>query len=109
MLIYAIDDEPNMLYLLHEAIAEAAPGAEIRDFTLGADAVARIEQGGERPDAVFSDIRMPGLSGLELASRLKRAAPKMKHARNQLPQRSPAVVSSSPSSGSVAATVILRR
>ena len=27
MLIYAIDDEPNMLYLLHEAIAEAASEA----------------------------------------------------------------------------------
>ena len=33
MLIYAIDDEPNLLYLLHEAITEAAPEAEIADFS----------------------------------------------------------------------------
>ena len=75
MLIYAIDDEPNMLYLLHEAIAEAAPGAEIADFSLGSEAAARIESTGEHPDVIFSDIRMPGLSGLELAARLKELSP----------------------------------
>ena len=71
MLIYAIDDEPNMLYLLHEAIAEAVPEAEIVDFLLGADAIASIEKNHIFPDVVFSDIRMPGLSGLELAAKLK--------------------------------------
>ena len=75
MLIYAIDDEPNMLYLLHEAIAEAAPEAEIVDFSLGSEAVERIEREGVRPDVVFSDIRMPGISGLELAARLKALSP----------------------------------
>ena len=79
MLIYAIDDEPNMLYLLHEAIAEAEPDAEIRDFTLGTEAADYL-QGGHteqlrRPDVIFSDIRMPGLSGLELAARLKQLSP----------------------------------
>lgn len=78
MLIYAIDDESNMLYLLHQAIAEAAPEAEILDFSLGSQAVAFLEGGGARPDAVFSDIRMPGLSGLELAVRLKTLAPRTK-------------------------------
>ena len=32
MLIFAIDDEPKMLRLLHRAIAEAEPDAEIMDF-----------------------------------------------------------------------------
>ena len=71
MLIYAIDDEPNMLYLLHEAIAQAAPEAEIHDFSLGSEAIRYIETEGTSPDVVFSDIRMPGISGLELAARLK--------------------------------------
>lgn len=70
MLIYAIDDEPNMLYLLHEAIAEAAPEAEILDFLLGTEALARMEKGDAIPDVVFSDIQMPGVSGLELAARM---------------------------------------
>ena len=78
MLIYAIDDESNMLYLLHEAIAEAAPEAEIVDFRLGSEAVAYIEKNNTHPDAVFSDIRMPGLSGLELAARLRKLSPETK-------------------------------
>ena len=78
MLIYAIDDEPNMLYLLHEAIAEAAPEAEILDFFLGTEALARMEKGDAIPDVVFSDIQMPGVSGLELAARMKELSPETK-------------------------------
>ena len=78
MLIYAIDDEINMLYLLHEAIAEAAPGAQIVDFRSGTAALSQMRQTGAQPDAVFSDIRMPGLSGLELAVKLKGQSPETK-------------------------------
>ena len=77
MLIFAIDDEPNMLYLLHEAIAEAAPEAVIEDFTLASTALERIAAG-VRPDVVFSDIEMPGMLGLELAARLKQLVPETK-------------------------------
>lgn len=75
MLIYAIDDEANMLYLLHEAIAEAAPQAQIKDFRLGSKAVDYIEESGECPDIIFSDIQMPGLGGLQLAKRIKEITP----------------------------------
>ena len=75
MRIFAIDDEPKMLRLLHNAIAEAAPGAEISDFLLGSDAVNYIQVKGIRPEVVFTDIQMPGLTGLELAVRLKQIAP----------------------------------
>lgn len=77
MLIFAIDDEPKMLRLLHAAIAEAAPGAEISDFLLGTEALACIREQGIIPDVVFADIQMPGLTGLELAVRLKKIAPDM--------------------------------
>ena len=76
MLIFAIDDEPNMLYLLHAAIAEAAPEARIVDFSLGSEAVTYMEKQNMHPDVVFSDIRMPGISGLELAARMKELSPK---------------------------------
>jgi two-component SAPR family response regulator len=78
MLIYAIDDEPNMLYLLHEAIAEAAPEAVIEDYRLGTAAVEHMEQSGARPDVIFTDIRMPGLSGLELAAGVRKLSPDTK-------------------------------
>ena len=75
MLIFAIDDEPKMLRLLHKAISEAAPDAEIRDFLLGSEALSAMEREGLRPEAVFSDIQMPGVTGLELAVRLKSLSP----------------------------------
>ena len=78
MLIFAIDDEPKMLRRLHKTIAEAAPEAEIRDYLLGAEAMRSIRADGLRPDVVFSDIEMPGLSGLELAVQLKKAVPDAK-------------------------------
>ncbi|MBR3105828.1 MAG: response regulator [Clostridia bacterium] len=75
MLIFAIDDEPKSLRMLHKAIAEAAPEADIRDFPLGTAAIEAIMAQGLRPDIVFTDIQMPELDGLKLAVRLKQASP----------------------------------
>ena len=78
MLIFAIDDEPKMQRHLHRVIAEASPEAEIRDFLLGSEAMRAIREEGLFPDVVFSDIQMPGMSGLELAVQLKKASPDTK-------------------------------
>ena len=74
MVIFAIDDDPQALQALHDAIAEAAPGAGIADFPLGTDALQAIE-GGARPDVVFTDIRMPRLDGVTLAKRTEALSP----------------------------------
>ena len=78
MLIFAIDDEPKMLGLLHQAIREAAPEARIEDFSLGTQALKAIEEQNLRPDIVFSDIQMPGIDGLALAVKLKTLSPDTK-------------------------------
>ena len=75
MLIFAIDDEPVLLETLRDAIAQAEPRASIRAFPLGKAALCAMEEEGVRPDVIFTDIRMPGLSGLELAIRLKTVSP----------------------------------
>ena len=78
MMIFAIDDEPKMLRLLHRAVEEAAPDAQILDFPLGTQAVRAIEEQKLQPDFVFTDIEMPGLDGLRMAVRLKQLAPAVK-------------------------------
>ena len=76
MLIFAIDDEPKALRILCRAIAEAEPGAALRQFDCAADALDAVEKG-EVPDVLFSDAEMPGIGGVELARRLKLRSPKL--------------------------------
>ena len=74
MRIFAIDDEPDALETLHEAIRAAVPEAEILDFRRGPAALDAVTEQGIAPDVVFSDIRMPDMNGLQLAAALKKAA-----------------------------------
>ena len=78
MRILAIDDEPKALRLLHDAIAAAEPHAEITDFTDGEEALLAMREQSPAPDVVFSDIELPGMSGLAFAVELKRLAPRAK-------------------------------
>ena len=75
MLIFAIDDEPAMLSELRDAIAAAAPDAEIMEFRRAADVLIAINEEGRQPDVVFSDIELPGMDGLNLAVHIKNGAP----------------------------------
>jgi len=62
-----VDDEPNLLRAL-----EAYLGAERFEVTTarsGAEALVKLAQA--LPDLIISDIRMPGMSGYELARQLR--------------------------------------
>ena len=78
MLIFAVDDEPKMLRLLHRAIAKAEPDAEIMDFEDDELLIDAVTKQGKQPDVVFADIQLQGCSGLELAVRIKRFVPQTK-------------------------------
>jgi two-component SAPR family response regulator len=75
MLVFAIDDEPGALEILHKAVEDAAPDASIRDFRRGADALSAVTEENARPDVVLTDIRMPDMDGLQLATAIRSAAP----------------------------------
>ena len=75
MLIFALDDEPLILQDFESAIREAAPDADIMTFSRAGAALKAIQEKNSYPDIVFSDIEMPGLSGLEFAVRLKTLSP----------------------------------
>lgn len=75
MQIFAIDDEKSVLEDIKETIEEAAgSNASVKAFLRGEDALFAVKNG-ERPDVVFADIVMPGLSGLEFAVKLKKESP----------------------------------
>ena len=71
MIIYAIDDEPLLLRAAERAIKEAVPDAEVMTFQRASDALEETEKKGTKPDAVFTDIEMPGMNGLEFAVKMK--------------------------------------
>ena len=64
--ILIADDEPLLRADLAEALARLWPEAEI--VAMAGDGIEAIRlANATQPDAVFLDIRMPGLSGLEVA------------------------------------------
>ena len=73
MRILACDDERIPLELLTEAIREARPEAELIGFSDPAELLAFAEH--SRADVAFLDIQMYGITGLELAKRLKDLMP----------------------------------
>ncbi|WP_312552165.1 response regulator, partial [Massilia sp.] len=62
------DDEPHLLDYLAAQLAQAWPELRIVRAANGVQALELIDV--LAPEVVFLDIRMPGLTGLELAARL---------------------------------------
>jgi DNA-binding LytR/AlgR family response regulator len=67
--ILIADDEPHLAEHLRERVLELWPGAEVLPLAANGPDALRIADD-EAPDVAFLDIRMPGLTGLELARRI---------------------------------------
>ena len=74
MLIFIIDDEEIVREETRQTVQEAEPESEIVTFKNAMDALDSIKSG-QVPEVVFSDIEMPGLTGLEFAVKLKSISP----------------------------------
>ncbi|MGH3659360.1 MAG: LytR/AlgR family response regulator transcription factor [Micromonosporaceae bacterium] len=68
--VLVVDDEQPARLELAYLLRQDDRIGEVRDASSGADALRTLER--EPLDAIFLDIRMPGLSGLELARVLAR-------------------------------------
>ena len=66
-LVLIVDDIPDNLSVLHDALDES--GYTVLVATGGAEAIDRAETA--RPDVILLDAVMPGLDGFEVARRLK--------------------------------------
>jgi DNA-binding NtrC family response regulator len=68
--ILLVDDEPHLLQILREHFAGRY---EVDTASSGAAAVERFVR--QRPDVVFLDVNMPGISGLEVLKLFKQSDP----------------------------------
>lgn len=66
MRILVVDDEPRQRKGLMDSLALLFPDVEVEGAKNGEDALNRMRE--KRIDVLFSDIRMPGMDGLELVS-----------------------------------------
>ena len=73
MRIVTADDEPLALEMLTEAVKAVAPDAQIVPFSNPSPLLAYAAS--NAVDVAFLDIRMRGISGLQLAKRLKELTP----------------------------------
>ncbi|HEY9144113.1 MAG TPA: response regulator, partial [Arenimonas sp.] len=59
--LWVIDDDRTVRFVLVQALRDA--GHKVSAFEGAREALAALADG-ERPDLVFTDVRMPGLDGL---------------------------------------------
>ncbi len=69
--VWVIDDDRSIRWVLERALQRA--GMDVISFSSAAGILERLRH--EQPKAVISDIRMPGMDGLELLGRIKERHP----------------------------------
>jgi CheY-like chemotaxis protein len=72
-MVLVVDDEP-LLHVIASRVLERA-GFEVLNAGNGFDAIELLSQAARAPNLVVSDIRMPGMSGLELGQWLESRYP----------------------------------
>lgn len=71
--VWIIDDDKSIRWVLEKALAQA--NITTRVFEQAEPALAQLKR--EHPDAIISDIRMPGMDGLTLLKEAKEAHPQL--------------------------------
>ncbi len=71
--IWVIDDDRSIRWVLERALKQA--NMDVRSFENADDAIHALER--NQPDAVITDIRMPGTSGLELLAKIAERSPQL--------------------------------
>jgi two-component system nitrogen regulation response regulator GlnG len=77
--VWLADDDPSIRWVLEKACAEA--GMDVRAFVDGDTLLEALNKqddcNGDQPDVLLTDIRMPGITGLDLLEILGRDRPEL--------------------------------
>jgi two-component system nitrogen regulation response regulator GlnG len=71
--IWIVDDDPSIRFVLEKALARAE--LRTRSFTNPREVLAALDEAGDGPQVLVSDIRMPGGNGLDLLDKVKARLP----------------------------------
>ncbi|MCB1771968.1 MAG: response regulator, partial [Gammaproteobacteria bacterium] len=69
--VWVIDDDRSIRWVLEKALTKA--GMHVTSFSNANGVMEALERG--QPEAVISDVRMPGMDGFVLLERIKQAYP----------------------------------
>lgn len=69
--VWVVDDDDSIRWVLERALARA--GMRVRTFSAAGETLTALHRG--EPDVMVADVRMPGLSGLELLQRVQSTHP----------------------------------
>ena len=71
--VWILDDDRSIRWVLEKSLSKT--GFNTQTFENGDDLLHRLEH--ELPDAIISDIRMPGINGLDLLTTIQEAHPSL--------------------------------
>ncbi len=71
--VWIVDDDRSIRWVLEKALSQA--GLETECFDNGETLLKQLER--KQPDAIVSDIRMPGMDGLSLLSHIQQVLPSL--------------------------------
>jgi DNA-binding NtrC family response regulator len=74
--LLVVDDEPDIVHVLKLGLQQN--GFLVDAFTNPEEALQSFKSNAEAYCLVLSDVRMPGLSGIQLAKKVKEASPSVK-------------------------------
>ena len=77
-LVAIVDDDIDITQLFHDALSENIDGISVVAFNDPIIAIEHFTENRENYALVISDLRMPGLNGLELLKKVKTSNPKVR-------------------------------